>query len=46
MMKSFKGRHSDLMKGEDMRDNKSLIQRKGKQMFDKIRSKGGFKDRK
>jgi len=26
-MKSFKGRHKDLMKGEDMRDNKALMDR-------------------
>lgn len=44
MMKNFKSRHSDLMKGEDVRDQKSMIERKGKKMFDKIRNdKNGFK---
>jgi len=45
MMKNFKSRHSDLMKGEDMRDQKGLIERKGKKMLDKIRQdrKNGFK---
>jgi len=46
-MKSFRGRHADLMKGEDMRDPKALIERKGKKMFDKIKhNKSGFKDKK
>lgn len=44
MMKNFQGRHADLMKGEDMRDQKGLIERKGKKMFDKIKQdKNGFK---
>lgn len=37
MMKNFQSRHADLMKGEDVRDQKSLIERKGKKMFDKIK---------
>jgi hypothetical protein len=46
MMKSFRGRHADLNKGEDMRDHKGLIERKGKKMFDKIRQdKNGFKQK-
>lgn len=45
LMKSFKGRHKDLMKGEDMRDNKALMDRQGKKMMDKIRNNksSGFK---
>lgn len=47
LMKQFKGRHKDLMKGEDMRDNKAMLEKKGKRMFDKIRNDksgaGGFK---
>ena len=44
MMKNFKSRHSDLMKGEDVRDQKGLIERKGKKMFDRIKQdKNGFK---
>lgn len=43
-MKSFKGRHKDLMRGEDMRDNKKLIEKKGKRMMDKMKAnKSGFK---
>jgi hypothetical protein len=44
-MKHFKGSHKDLMKGEDMRDSKALIEKKGKKMFDKIKNNksGGFK---
>lgn len=46
LMKSFRGRHADLMKGQDMRDTKGLIERKGKKMFDKIRNnKDGFKSK-
>jgi len=37
MMKNFKSRHSNLMKGEDMRDQKGLIERKGKKMMERIR---------
>ena len=32
MMKSFSSRHTDLMKGEDVRNPKHLIKAKGKQM--------------
>ena len=45
-MKSFKGRHKDLMKGEDVKDNRGLMARKGKQMFEKIKhNKSAFKQR-
>lgn len=45
MMKNFKSRHSNLMKGEDMRDQKGLIESKGKKMMERIRQdrKNGFK---
>lgn len=46
LMKNFQSRHKDLMKGEDMRDNKQLLERKGKKMFEKIKNnKSGFKSR-
>lgn len=38
LMKSFQGRHKDLMKGEDMRDNKAMLERKGKKMMDKVKA--------
>lgn len=46
-MKHFKGRHKDLNQGEDMRDNKAMLEKKGKKMFEKIKSNksGGFKKR-
>ena len=44
MMKNFKSRHSDLMKGEDVRDQRAIIEKKGKKMFDRIKQdKNGFK---
>jgi hypothetical protein len=46
LMKSFKGRHKDLMKGEDVRDNRGLMERKSKQMFEKIKhNKSAIKKR-
>ena len=46
LIKSFKGRHKYLMKGEDVRDNRGLIERKSKQMFEKIKhNKSAFKKR-
>jgi hypothetical protein len=46
-MKSFKNRNPDMMKGEDMKDNKAMIERKGKKMFEKIKANksGGFKSK-
>lgn len=47
MMKSFQKGNPDLMKGEDMKDNKAMLERKGKKMFEKIKQNksGGFKTR-
>ena len=46
LVKSFKGRHKDLNKGEDMRDNRKLLEKKGQKMVNKMRNnKSGFKKR-
>jgi len=46
LVKNFKSRHSDLNKGEDMRDNRKLMQQKGQKMMNKAKqdkSGGSFK---